>query len=189
MAIGNAEMLPCGRDPITVAERAGSGQPDDHERVCPHCQSATRDAELTQRAARDLAAQPVHVPPTLLPKIMRRVWAELRPTGDIPLPSTGGDTSIAIRAVVDALRYELDRLPDLTVHTCRVEPTRTAAGNGAPPALTVRLAVSASHTVDLARHAVQCRRLVAKTLHQQFGLHAAEIDVDFVDIDFPTGAG
>jgi len=188
MAIDNAEMLPCGRDPITVADHARSGQPDNHERDCPHCQSATRDAELTQRAARDLAAQPVYVPPTLLPKIMRKVWAELRPSGEIPLASTGGNTSIATRAVVDALRYELDRLHDLTVHTCQVDPAGTAAGNGAAPALTVQLAVSASHTLDLPRLAVQCRRLVAKTLHQQFGLHADQVDVDFVDIDFPTGA-
>ena len=187
MAIDNAEMLPCGRDPITVADRARSGQPDDHERVCPHCQSATRDAELTQRAARDLAAQPVYVPPTLLPKIMRKVWAELRPSGEIPLASTGGDTSIAIRAVVDALRYELERLPDLTVHTCRVDATHTTAGNGAVPALTVRLSVSASPTADLPRLAVQCRRLVAETLHHQFGLHTDQVDVDFIDIDLPTG--
>lgn len=183
MAVEDTEILPCGRDPIAVADHARSGHPDDHERACPHCQSADRDAELTQRAARDLAAQPVHVPPTLLPKIMRRVWAELRPSGVIPLASIGGDTSITIRAVVDALRYDLDRLYELTVHTCRVDATGNAAGNGASPALTVRLAVSAGHNADLPRLAVQCRRLVAETLHQQFGLHAAHVDVDFVDLD------
>jgi hypothetical protein len=187
MAVNNTELLPCGRDPITVADHARSGHPDDHERACPHCQSANRAAELTQRAARDLAAQPVHVPPTLLPKIMRTVWAELRPTGVIPLASIGGDTSIAIRAVVDALRYDLDRLDDLTVHTCRADTTGNAAGNGASPALTVRLAVSATHNADLPRLAAQCRRQVAETLHQQFGLHAAHVDVDFIDLDFPSG--
>jgi hypothetical protein len=189
MAVNNTELLPCGRDPITVADHARSGHPDDHERACPHCQSATHSAELTQRAARDLAAQPVHVPPTLLPKIMRRVWSELRPTGVIPLASDGadGDTNIAIRALVDALRYNLDRLDDLTVHTCRVDATGNAAGNGASPALTVQLAVSATHTPDLPRLAIQCRRQVAETLHQQFGLHAARVDVDFVDLDPPTG--
>jgi hypothetical protein len=187
MAVNNTELLPCGRDPITVADHARSGHPDDHERACPHCQSATHSAELTRRAARDLAAQPVHVPPTLLPKIMRRVWAELRPSGVIALASIGGDTDIAVRAVVDALRYDLTRLDDLTVHTCRVDATGNAAGNGASPALTVQLAVSASHNADLPRLAVQCRRRVAETLHQQFGLQAARVDVDFVDLDSASG--
>lgn len=185
MAIDNAEMLPCGRDPITVADHARSGQPDNHERDCPHCQSATRDAELTQRAARELAAQPVYVPPTLLPKIMRKVWAELRPSGEIPLPSTGGNTSIAIRAVVDTLRYELDRLPDLTMRTCRLDATGTAAGNGSAPALTIRLSVSARQTADLPRLAAQCRQQVAETLHHQFGLRADRVDINFVDLDLP----
>lgn len=187
MALDDAVMLPCGRDAVAVAERGLAGPGDDHERTCPHCQSVIRDAGLVRRAALELAAQPVQVPPTLLPKIVRAVWAELRQSARIPLRGSGADAEVTALAVADLLRHELDGPDALTVHSCRVEAVDDPASNGGMAALAVRLTASAKYPADLRRLADRARRTVSESVGEQLGLGTAGIDIEFIDIDLPEG--
>ncbi len=196
MALDHPDLLPCGRDPLAVADRASAGHPDAHEQTCPYCQAAIAAGELTTRSAGELAAATVDPPATLLPGIMRTVWAELRSTATISLPASGGSVTVTAAAVAAALRHDLDTLPDFTVHSVHVETAdttgaaETAAGETSDPArsalLAVRITASLTYPAALPPLAQQCRRIIADTLAVQFGLQAAATDIDIVDVDLPN---
>lgn len=189
MAIDDILMMPCGRDPLTVADRARAGQTDPHEQSCPYCQAAIAEAGLTLQAAQELAAQPVDVPPTLLPAVMRTVWSELRPSATIDLPVPGGGAVVTTLAITAALRHDLDQLPGLTVRSCRADaadpPGRDDTG---APLLAIRITASAAWPTELPALASRARQLVNGALETQFGLHAASIDIDFTDLDLPRAS-
>ena len=134
----------------------------------------------------ELAAQPAEVPPTLLPAVMRTVWAELRPSPLITLPIPGGGAAVTTLAVTGALRYGLDQIPGLTVRSCQA--ATGAAGYGTadiPPPLAIQVTATAAWPSELPALAAQARRLVSATLQSQFGLQPASIDITFTDLDLP----
>jgi hypothetical protein len=167
-------LLQCGRDPISVAEHAYAGRLDEHERSCPHCQDITADTQLAGRAAGALRDTPPQPPPALLPAIMRTVWSELRPGAMISLADP--DTSVSAAAIGDLLRHELDQIAGFTVHSCRVEPAGHAA-------ISVELTASAHYPEPLPGLAERCRRRLTAAIRDQFGLHAARVDIHFADLD------
>jgi hypothetical protein len=186
MAVDNTLTLPCGRDPLTVADHARMGQTDAHEQECPYCRATIAEAGVTLRAAQELAAQPVDAPPTLLPAVMRTVWTELRPSATIDLPVPGGGAVVTTLAITAALRHDLDQVPGMTVRSCRADATGPPrpAGTGSPW-LAIRVTATATWPAKLPALASQARRLVTSTLSIQFGLRAASIDINFTDLDLP----
>ncbi|MGD0555221.1 MAG: hypothetical protein ABSA93_09610 [Streptosporangiaceae bacterium] len=189
MAIDDTYTMPCGQDPLTVADRARAGQTDAHEQACPYCQAAIAEAGLTLRAAQELAAQAVDVPPTLLPAVMRTVWSELRPSATIDLPVPSGGAVVTTLAITAALRHDLDQLPGLTVRSCRADAAGPPSHDGTgAPLLAIRITATATWPTELPALASEARRLVSGTLQAQFGLDAASIDINFTDLDFPRAA-
>ncbi len=185
MAISDT-ILPCGRDPLEVADHARAGRLDEHERSCPYCQSAAAEAGLVRRAAGELAGAPVDAPATLLPGIMRTVWAELRSTDTVALPVTGGGVLVTTLAIAAALRHALDDLPELTIHSCSADtadqPSPEAHG---APEVSVHITATATYPAQLPGLAGTCRQLTADTLQTQFGLRPHRVDIDFIDLDLP----
>ena len=81
--------LPCGRQIEALWEslEAGTaGRADSHEQDCPHCQTALSGLTALRDATRELAAEPVSVPPRLAGRIMAAVRADVRRTRMLPLP-------------------------------------------------------------------------------------------------------
>lgn len=179
-------ILPCGRDPLEVADHARTGRLDEHEQSCPHCQAAAAEAGVARRAAGELADAPVDAPAALLPAIMRTVWAELRFTDTVALPVPGGGVLVTTLAIADALRHALDGLPELTIHSCLADtadhPSRDAHG---APEVSVHIAATATYPAQLPALADTCRQLTADTLRIQFGLRPSRVDIDFIDLDLP----
>lgn len=181
-------VLPCGRDPIAAADHIRAGHPNPHEQTCPHCQAAAQEAGMTARAADQLATAPVQVPPTLLPNVMRTVWAELRPTDFITLPTPGGGVQVSTLAIAAALRHSLDTLAELTIYSCTVDITKPPpepGGTNAAPTLGVHLTATTTYPDAITPIAAACRRRVTNTLHSQFTLQPERIDLDFIDLDLP----
>jgi|SRR5579875_909968 len=179
-------VLPCGRDPLAAAGHARAAHLDGHEQDCPYCQAAIAEDWLTRRAAAELATQPVEVPPTLLPAVMRTVWAELRPSPLITLPVPGGGAAVTILAITGALRQNLDQLPGLTVRSCQATASPAAGATAGDPApLAIQITATAAWPSQLPALATHARQLVTATLATQFGLHPASIDITFTDLDLP----
>lgn len=186
--------LPCGRDPLTVADQARAGQLDAHCTTCPYCQAVIEE-DLQLLSARDITSEPVTPPATLLPAIMATVWSELRPGRNLPLPAARGLAFASERAVTSLLQHTLDELPDLLVHRCRLhldppEVEEIAATNAdadagvAEPSLRIEISAAAAYLAELAVLAEQVRTVTTATLVSQFGLAAQQVDVEFVDL-FP----
>lgn len=190
--------LPCGRDPLTVADQARAGQLDDHCTTCPYCQAVIEE-DLQLLSARDITSEPVTPPATLLPAIMATVWSELRPGRNLPLPAAHGLAFASERAVTSLLQHTLDELPDLLVHRCRlhldppevgeIAAADTAADADADagvavPSLRIEISAAAAYLAELAVLAEQVRTVTTAALVSQFGLAAQQVDVEFVDL-FP----
>lgn len=178
-------ILPCGRDPLEVADHTRAGFLDAHEQTCPHCQAAAAEAGLARRAAGELADAPVDAPATLLPAIMRTVWAELRSTDTVALPVPGGGVLATTLAIADALRHALDDIPELTIHSCSVDTDEQPEQEDGAPGLGVHIAATATYPAQLPTLAGTCRQLTADTLQTQFGLRPHRVDIDFIDLDLP----
>jgi len=185
MAISDTT-LPCGRDPLEIVDHARAGRGDEHEQNCPHCQIAAAEASLAHRAAGELANAPVKAPATLLPAIMRTVWAELRSTDTVALPVPGGGVLVTTLAIADALRHALDDLPELTIHSCLADNgDQPSPEDHEPPEVSVHITATATYPAQLPVLAGTCRQLTVDTLQTQFGLHPHRVDIDFIDLDLP----
>ena len=173
--------LECGRDALDTVDRARAGRSDAHMLGCPFCQAAVAAAGLTGDAASDLAAADaeITVPPTLLPNVMRGVWAELRRTTDIPLDTPTGTTFVTDRAVVAMVQARLDESTDLIIHTCHVDFA------GGPGRLAIRASAAGPYGSDLPDVARRARTAVVEELWTQFGLRAEPVDIDIVDVYLP----
>lgn len=179
----NDTTLPCGRDPLEIVDHARTGRLDEHEQNCPHCQTAAAEAGLAHRAAGELANAPVDAPATLLPAIMRTVWAELRSTDTVALPVPGGGVLVTTLAIADALRHALDDLAELTIHSANTDE-QPARDDGGPEA-SVHITATVTYPAQLPDLADTCRQLTADTLQTQFGLRPHRVDIDFIDLDLP----
>lgn len=177
------DALPCGRDPLTVVDDARAGRISAHSRSCEYCQQAI-DEDRLLTTVREIEAEPVPAPDTLLPRVMATVFAELRPGRQIALPAAGPSASVTELAIVSTLRHHLDELPDLIVHRCRVragEPAGELRPEG-EPALVVELTAAGAYQADLADLADQVRATAQRVLREQFGFDDVRVDVEFVDL-------
>ena len=193
-----SDLLPCGRDPLQVMDQARGGQIDAHSRDCTYCMAAIAGDEQQRRYAQDLQAEPVDVPDTLLPSVMRTVWSELRPGRRVPLLVSQGTAFATELAITSLMQQALEQLPDLDVHTCRLhfadDPAdaadvtavdqllRQVSDDETAADIRVEVRAAAGYRSELAVLADTAREAVAATLLTQFGLRPAGIDVSFVDV-------
>lgn len=177
------EALPCGHDPLVVVDDARAGRVSEHSRGCEFCQQAI-DEDRLLAAVREIEAEPVPAPDTLLPRVMTAVWSELRPGRRIAVPAAGPSATVTELAIVSMLRQHLDELPDLIVHRCRVregEPASELRPEG-EPGLVVELTAAGAYGADLAELAGQVRGTADRVLREQFGFDDVRVDVEFVDL-------
>ncbi len=193
MALNPApDRLPCGRDPLTVADHARAGHLDAHAGSCPYCAAVIADDAVLRRAGRALAAQPIQPPDSLLPALMRRVRAELRPSRQLAMPSPAGPAAVTEHAVGNALRFTLDNLPGVRVRTSRVEdatPAPAGRKRSAQPDLSVHLSLSLAYNSDIISTTDQLRRRVIDACGELFGLQIRRVNLAVVDVHLPGGDG
>ncbi len=183
------DALPCGRDPVEVLDRARTGRTDQHSSTCPYCLAIIGADEPARLVARNVRAEPVQVPDTLLPAVMRTVWSELRPGREIPLPAGHGAAFATEQAVTSMVEHDLDLLDDLMVHLCTLEFSADSDDEPgddeqpvAPPGIRLEVRAAAAYSADIPELAALVRAQAATTLLAQFGLIAASIDIHFVDV-------
>jgi hypothetical protein len=177
-------LLPCGRDPLDVADHATAGRLDEHESQCPHCRREIDAAKLSTELGATVAtaADVDDAPPPrdLVPTVMRSVRTELRTAREIPVTSGDGRAFVTDHVVASVLRDALDAAGGLVVASCRVE---LLSGTG----LGVRVEAHGRYLDDLTDGAAAARDLVVRTLRVDFGLVATGgVDVAVVDLIGPA---
>lgn len=182
MAVNDGDisvLLACGRDATDVWDRAEAGTGlDEHELTCPHCGATIADAQGLDRFVHRMAAQPLAPPPSVLDRVMGAVLAELRPHDTVPLDSPHGPAGISRPAVAAVLRRTVDAMGGIRARSCRIEPVPATA----PPAVDVRLTVTARYGVDLGSVTARVRQMVAATAEQALGITVRRVDIEVVDV-------
>ncbi|MHA3704705.1 hypothetical protein ACXR2U_21240 [Jatrophihabitans sp. YIM 134969] len=175
-----APLLPCGRDPLDVADHATHGTLDEHESTCPFCAEVVAAARLSAKLGTEAAAVEVPAPSRdLVSTVMRSVRTELRTAREIPLDSPDGAAFATDHVVAAVLRDALDAHSHLIVSSCRIELLADGLG--------VRIEAVGRYPDDLRAEATGARDLVIATLLSDFGLVAtAGVDVAVVDLIEPV---
>ncbi len=179
-------LLPCGRhledlwDHLDVAAEAA----DEHERTCPHCQTARSSlralADATRAVYQDESLTP---PPALRGRIMAAVRAEVRRGDRLQLPpGEYGPVDVSEQAVAVVLRFAADTVVGVRALRCRLHPT------GEPATVRVHLSIALrygpSTTLDLVE-AVRAR--VAAAAAAQVGLDVDRVDIEVEDVYHDDG--
>lgn len=171
------EPLACGRDAVTVWDRAeAGGAPDGHERGCPHCRAVFADARRLDAVVHRMAAEPVDPPPSVLERVMEAVVTDLRPHDVLLLDSPLGPNRLARPAAAAVLRRVVDDMDGLRARSCRIE--QPSGGPGAEVAMTV----TARFGVDLASVTARVRRMVVAAGEQALGVPVQRVDIEVVDV-------
>lgn len=173
--------LACGRDAALVWDRAQAGvAPDAHERDCPHCRAAFRDARGLDSVVHRMAAQELHPPTSVMERVMDAVLTEFRPHDVLSLPSPHGPSRVGRPAAAAVLRHAVDRMAGVRARSCRIEQVPGSAAD--PHAATVTITVTARFGVDLASVAARVRQMVIAAGEQALGVPVVRVDIEVVDV-------
>lgn len=164
--------LACGRDLDTLVLR---GEPDAHQRDCPHCRRAAAGLRPVQRAADLMRAEPAAPPAGFVEAVMSRVRAQPRRRRAVPLPAAPPSRlSISEHAFHALLATATGAVREVRVLRCRfpdpADPAHVALG------VSLRFAASASAIAD------RIRATVGAAARDQLGLELRTIDVDVEDV-------
>lgn len=193
MALNRTEehLLPCERRLEDLWDRMDSPA-DEHQRTCPHCQTARASLHSLAEATRALYEDKLLAPPLdLRGRIMAAVRAEVRRGRRLPLPGGEfGPVDVSEQAVAVVLRYAADTVEGVRARRCQFHFTERASSNtaagwpaeGAGPLrveLSIAIRYSSTTTLGLVE---EVRTRVAAAADAQVGLRVAQIDIVVEDI-------
>jgi hypothetical protein len=180
------DLLPCGRDALSVWDDADEDNLDVHEQICPYCQGVVSEHKALVAPVREWRMEPVQVPPALLERVMANVRANLRARNYLPLVSPHGPVRLDTRVAAAVLRSVVDQVDGARARTCRLDLVEAQVGAGSSePARTpvaVRLTIVARTDVNLPEVADQVRQLIGVVGAELLGLDIVTVDIHVVDV-------
>lgn len=197
------DRLPCGTaiDGL-FAQVTGDRPPRDHghQRTCPHCRAALAELQDLWTPVRELAAENLTAPASLLAAVMARVRELSRNTWYAVLPGPRGETKVAARVVGVIARLAAERVPEVLLALGRGDLASAAPGAeqsaaavkgagaevgiaGARVVVDVRIVLE--YRVSIATVAAQIQRQIAQDLHDLAGVAPIEVNVAVVDVEAP----
>lgn len=188
----NADQLPCGAAVDDLLEQVADGagrHRTAHQTTCPHCQAALAEYDRLFEPVRELAAEPVAVPDTVLADVIRRIRGALPDSGYGVLPGPDGLTRISGRVVALTARVVTERVPGVRVALTRSDPADDDAvvAGVAGPGTALRITIAADYGADLRAIAEQVRAAVDRAVREVTGLEPVQIDVTIDDVLAPRG--
>jgi len=188
-------LLPCGRSLEDLWNRLdppAESAADDHERSCPHCQTARSSlqalADATRAVFEDDSLTP---PPALRGRIMAVVRAEVRRHGNLlPLPpGEFGPIEVSGDAVAVVLRLAADTVEGVRARHCRLHLTERPPGAASaepadgPASVRVDLSIAIRYSQDTTVELVELvRDRVAAAAAAEIGLPVSGIDIEVEDV-------
>lgn len=101
------DRLPCGAAVDRLLDQVAAGAArsfTDHQADCPHCQAALAEYDRLWSPVRELAAEEISAPDTLLEETIQRLRGATSDPTFATLPGPRGSTRIAARVVVVTAR-------------------------------------------------------------------------------------
>lgn len=114
----SGDRLACGRFADDVLDQVADGRGelrDDHQRRCPHCQAALAEYDRLWAPLRDLAAEHVTAPESIIDTALARIRGAVAHPDYGILESANGVTRISARVVVVTARESAQRVPGVRV--------------------------------------------------------------------------
>lgn len=189
----NRQRLTCGRRAEDLVAQVADGrgaERDAHQQQCPHCQAALAEYDRLWGPIRDLAAETVSPPPSLLEGALRRIRGVVQHANYGVITAADGSTRIAARVVVVTARETAQAVPGVRValgrhvssagNTDDDDPAVTAGVAGRSTAVEITLAADYGH--DLHHLADQVRAEVSAHVRALTGLEPVQVTVIIDDI-------
>lgn len=170
--------LDCGVDLLDLVEQVSDGTPPAdpaHQADCPYCQQALRRLRTASGQLRDLAGEPVRVPPGLASRVMAQLRRE---RGRVPIASGVHGTDTASDVVVLQVVRRAARSVD-GVRQCSVS-LHPATADGE---LSLTLHLTASLGPSRPDLAEAVRRAVAADVLALTGLRTGRVTVEIDDVE------
>lgn len=112
------ERLACGRRAEDVLAQVADGrgaERDAHQRQCPHCQAALGEYDRLWTPIRELAAETVSPPESMVESALRRIRGAVEHSNYGVVESPNGLTRISARVVVVTARETAQTVPGVRV--------------------------------------------------------------------------
>ena len=190
---GADERLPCGRRIQDLLDQVADGlaqQYDSHQQGCTHCQAALAEYDRLWAPVRDLAADPVEAPDSILETALEKIRQTVEHADYGLVASADGLIRISARVVVATARHSAQQVPGV-----RVALSKHLLAGDAPSALSVAAAttgrstaieitLAADYGTDLRELGERVRRTVAARVRELTDLDPATVTVIIDDV-FP----
>jgi uncharacterized alkaline shock family protein YloU len=180
-----AERLACGRSAADVLEQVADGVPrprDAHQRDCVHCRAALAEYDRVWAPVRELAAEPVAVPDSVMDAALRRIRGAIEDADHAVLVGPRGRTRIAARVVVALARDAAQGVPGVRVAIGRRLGGTPVAVGVAGRTAAVEIVLAAAYGVDLVALGERVRAEVAARIRRLAGLEALDVTVVIDDV-------
>jgi uncharacterized alkaline shock family protein YloU len=179
------ERLSCGRSVEDTLAQVADGrgdERDDHQRRCPHCQAALAEYERLWSPVREVAAQRVTAPDSVVESALRRIRGAVEHADYGVLESPNGLTRISARVVVVAARESARGVPGVRVALSRhvAGPAGTASDVTAGVAgrsTAIEITLAADYGLDLVALGERVRQEVAARVRTLTDLEPVQITV------------
>lgn len=193
-----ASELVCGAsvdDLIDQVTRGDASTRTAHQARCRHCQAALGEYQRLWTPVRELAAEPVEVPESILEDVLRRIRRAAEQPRYGHLQDPDGRTSISDRVVkvvarvsaerVDGVRVALSRRRDLDQ---RQQADRRSSGHASVEAglagssVALEITLAADYGVNLDSLGRRVTAAVTDSVHRHTGLQVLDVEVEIDDV-------
>lgn len=173
------DTLPCGAVVSDLIEQVVEGRADrrtPHQTTCPFCQRALEELSRRWAAVAQFAETEVDPPPTLVGRIMRRVWATVDHQW-VEVHQDVGITEVSTR-VLGVVAHRAARTVVGVREIRRVEASRTSERGTA----TVDLELVVRYGSSILGVSEAVRTAVVEALLQMCHARATSVEIEVTDI-------
>jgi uncharacterized alkaline shock family protein YloU len=185
IAPGNEKRLACGRPVDGVLAQVADGRGTDrdlHQRHCPYCEAALTEYDRLWGPVRELAAQRITAPDSVLEAALRRILRAVEHIDYGTIESSNGVTRIAARVVVVTARETARTVPGVRVALSRHLSGDAVRAGVVGRSAAIEITMAADHGLDLPRLAEQVRHKVETAIRTLIDLEPVAIAIIIDDV-------
>lgn len=195
---GGEDRLSCGRPVEGVLAQVAEGRGaelDSHQQRCPHCQAALGEYDRLWAPMREVIAQRISAPDSILASALRRIRGAVEHTDYGVLDSGQGLTRIAARVVVVLARETAQGVPGVRVALSKHIAGQAGAPDGgqshggaevtagvAGRSTAIEITLAADYGLDLHDLGERVRREVATRVRALTDLEPVQVTVIIDDV-------
>lgn len=185
----SADQLPCGASVDDLVDQVADGAADrrtEHQQHCRHCQAALAEYARLWAPIQNLAAEPVHVPASVLDEVLRRIHATATQPWHGVIPGPRGATRVSDRVVAVTARLSAEQVPGVrAVLTRRADPADGVIVGLAGVSTALHVTLAATYGEDLHQLADRIRAAITRSVRAHTGLDPVDVTIVIDDVPEP----